>query len=447
MKAVILAIGSELLGTERLDTNSLRLTEVLERFGVRLIAKTVLGDDEEAVADEVRRHLGRVDLILLGGGLGPTEDDRTRAAVARALGRTTSLDESLVDTIRALFTSFGHTMPEVNRRQAEVVDGAEVLSNSQGTAPGQRLEHDGSTLFLFPGVPREMKAMITAHLEPWLQARAADAADDPDDPIMLERHTVKVACRPESEVEEVLKPIYDTYGRDAVAVLAAPGDLKIQVVARGDRAARRGALEPLVRDLEALLGPSVYHSARGEGGADESTLEAVTGRTLADAGLTLVTAESCTGGLVAERLTRVPGSSAWFHGGVVTYSNELKMQLLGVPQDMLDTHGAVSEPVARAMAEGARKRYGADLAVAVTGIAGPGGGSDDKPVGTVHLALAGPNDETRHRRVVLPGDRQRIRRLTSQTALEMVRRRALDHGESLEGTTVSDQAVTAKETV
>ena len=192
MKAVILAIGSELLGTERLDTNSLRLTEVLERFGVRLIAKTVLGDDEEAVADEVRRHLGRVDLILLGGGLGPTEDDRTRAAVARALGRTTSLDESLVDTIRALFTSFGHTMPEVNRRQAEVVDGAEVLSNSQGTAPGQRLEHDGSTLFLFPGVPREMKAMITAHLEPWLQARAADAADDPDDPIMLERHTVKV---------------------------------------------------------------------------------------------------------------------------------------------------------------------------------------------------------------------------------------------------------------
>lgn len=425
MKAVILAVGSELLGTERLDTNSLRLTEVLERYGVHLVHKAVLADDEAGIAEEVRRHVGSVDLILLGGGLGPTEDDRTRAAVARALGRDTHLDASIVEHIRALFASFGRVMPEVNRRQAEVIDEATVLANAKGTAPGQRLEHDGTTLFLFPGVPREVKAMIRDHLDPWLATRAAAGAADPDDPVLLERHTVKLACRAESEVEEVLRPIYQTYGRDAVAVLASPGDIKIQVSARGTGSARRRTLNPLVKDIEQLFGPSVYSSMRGEGGSVEASLEAVTGTTLKRAGLTVFTAESCTGGLIAQRLTAIPGSSSWFHGGVVSYSNELKIQMLDVPEDLLRTHGAVSEPVARAMAQGARRRYGADLAVSITGIAGPTGGSPAKPVGTVHLAVAGPGDEVDHRRVLFPGDRDRVQRMTSQTALEMVRRRAL----------------------
>ncbi len=412
MKAAILAIGSEMLGTRRVDTNSLRLTTVLESFGIELVGKSVVGDRPGLISEEVLRWTRTVDLLLLTGGLGPTADDLTRPAVAEALGRKIWIDEGRVEALRRLFARFGREMAEVNRRQAEVIEGAERLSNRKGSAEGMRLEHAGAHLFLFPGVPRELDAMIDDHLRPFLARALGEQTEG------TESRVVKVACVPESVVEERISSAYDRFGRETISVLASPGEVAIHVLAQGTPEARSARLDEMVRGIAELAGDEVFTA-----GAD-MTLEETVGRLLAERGALLVTAESCTGGQIAARLTDIAGSSAFFAGGVVTYSNELKQQLLGVPEEMLARHGAVSEPVARAMAEGALRRYGGTHAVAVTGIAGPGGGSEQKPVGTVHLALAGP-EGTEAIRVLLPGDRAMVRRQTSQRALEMVRRRLL----------------------
>ncbi len=413
MKAAILAVGTELLGTERLDTNSLRLTESLERFGVELVGKAVVGDDEGAIAAEIRRHLGEVEVVAVTGGLGPTADDVTRPAVAAALGRGIAIDEALVEQIRRLFARFGRPMAAVNRRQAEVIEGGEVLRNPRGSAPAQRLEEGSTTIFLFPGVPRELEALIETQLEPWLAARTGGDAG-------VERRTLKLACLPESVVEERIAPAYERFGRDTISVLASPGEVRVVASARGSTQERRARLAEMVAELTRLGGRAVFAET------EEQTLEGVVGELLRRAGSTVVTAESCTGGLVAERLTRVAGSSAWFLGGAVTYTNALKHRLLGVPEAMLQAHGAVSEPVARAMAAGVRQRLGGDYGIGITGIAGPGGGSEAKPVGTVHLALAGPGEgDLEHRRVCFPGGRERVRRQTGQLALELLRRNLL----------------------
>ncbi len=410
MKAAIIAVGSELLGTRRLDTNSLALTAVLDRYGVELRGKSVIGDDEAALAVELRRRAQEVDVVLVTGGLGPTADDVTRQAVALAFGLELTVDEELVEQMRRRFASFGREMPEVNRRQADVLSGAAVLSNSRGTAPGQRIDQPGASLFLFPGVPVELEAMIESHLEPWLGERIGDTVSG------LELGVVKVASLAESAVEELIAPAYEMFGRDKLSVLASPGEVKIYFSARGGDVERRAKLDEMRRRLLELMGGSAFADR------EDDTLESVVGRLLATAGWTATTAESCTGGLLAERLTRVPGSSAYFLGGVVSYTNELKKQLLGVPASMLEAFGAVSEPVAKAMAAGVRERYGADYGIGITGVAGPGGGSADKPVGTVHIALAGPADEVEHRRVRFPGDRDRVRQQSSQLALELLRR-------------------------
>lgn len=417
MQAAIVAIGSELLGTERLDTNSLRITTVLERFGVDLVGKSVVGDEEERIAAEFRRRLGEADLVVVTGGLGPTADDVTRPAAARALGRGIEIDEQRVERLRELFARFGRKMAEVNRRQAEVIEGAEMLENSRGSAPGMHLEEGGKHLFLFPGVPRELEAMIEDHFIPWLTDRLGGEAEG------LERRVVKLACIPESEVEERIAPAYGTFGREWISVLASPGEVKVWLSARGAPAARRERLDAMQASIVELSAGAAF-SERAE-----DTLEVVVGGLLQRLGVTLTTAESCTGGMVAERLTRVPGSSDWFLGGVVSYSNGLKRDLLDVPEDLLMAHGAVSEPVARAMAEGACKRLGSDFAVSITGIAGPGGGSEEKPVGTVHFAVAGP-DGTEHRRARFPGGRERVRQQSGQLALELVRRRLLRRSEA-----------------
>ncbi len=420
MKAAILALGSELLGPRRLDTNSLALTAALERHGVELIKKAVIGDDEERIAEELRRMVAEADLVITSGGLGPTNDDVTRAAVARALGRSISIDESLVEKMRQLFRSFGREMPEINRRQAEVIEGAEVIPNRHGTAPGQRLvvtanaPGTGShttTLFLFPAVPREMTGLIESCLLPWLEENT-----DPDEG--LERTVLKIASRPESEIEERIAPAYERFGRGNISILASAGEIQLHLTARGGTDERRARLAALREHLHELLGAMIFTDDA------EETLEARVGSLLSDAGETLVTAESCTGGLLGERLTRVPGSSRYYLGGVVSYTNEIKRMLLGVPPGDLEQYGAVSEPVARAMAAGVRQRLEADWGIGITGVAGPGGGSDDKPVGTVHIALAGPASVD-HRRVRLPGDRERIRWQSSQLALEMLRRRLI----------------------
>ena len=418
MRAAILAIGSELLGTEKLDTNSLRLTRIFERFGVDLVAKSVVGDRQEDIVREMRMRLDEADVLLVTGGLGPTKDDRTRAATAAAFGRGVEIHEQQVEILRAKFRSFGRSMPEVNRRQAAVIDGAVVLDNPRGSAPGQRVDIEGEgassakSVFLFPGVPIEVEGMIEHHLVPWLEAQGCGAEQ-------LEHRVTKVACLPESQVEEMLAPVYQRFGADAVAVLASPAEVRIVGSARGDKSARQEALGPLMSAVREAMGKAVFTET------GDHSLEAVVGDALVAAGHALVTAESCTGGLISERLTRVPGSSRWFSGGVVAYDDRVKIEQLDVSRALIVAHGAVSQEVVEAMAKGARERFRADIAVAVSGIAGPGGGTAEKPVGLVHLAVAGPGDEVHHRRVQIPGDRARVRQITSQVALDMVRRRLL----------------------
>lgn len=413
MRAAILAIGSELLGTRRLDTNSLFLTAALRRFGVETAFKAVVGDSRAGIADEVRRLVGRHDLLIVTGGLGPTEDDTTREAVAAAFGRGIERREDLVEALRRRFARFGLEMPAVNEKQGDVIEGAEVLDNRRGTAPGLLVETEKAAVFLFPGVPVEAQWMAEAYLEPWLERRAGGDA--------TETRVLKLACMPESQVEQDLAPFYAAFGGEGFSVLPSPGEVTLELTATGTAQQRSERLDPRCDRLRDLFRVAVFAQDA------DASLESVVGESLAAAKATVATAESCTGGLIAERLTRVAGSSAYFLGGVVSYANEIKMSALGVDPSTLDRHGAVSEEVVIEMAGGARDRLAADYAIAVSGVAGPGGGTKEKPVGTVHIAVCGPG-RPRHRRLRLPGDRERVRWLSSQWALDLLRRILLDEG-------------------
>jgi nicotinamide-nucleotide amidase len=404
MRAAILAVGSELLGAERLDTNSLLLTGALQRHGVELVEKRIVGDDEACIEAAVRALHSQVDLLLVTGGLGPTADDRTREGVAAALDRRLVLEPGVVEGIRRRFAAMGREMPAVNSRQADVVAGGVLLENLRGTAPGQYLETDGRALFLFPGVPFELAGLLESALSPWLRDRCSTPP--------VARRVLRVACLPESEVEERIAPLYERWGRHGVALLPAPGDIELRLTVPGAEARRLAEMEALVREC---LGKAVY-------GVDAETLEAIVGGLLGERGQTLATAESCTGGLVAERLTRVPGSSAWYVGSIVAYADRVKRDRLDVPAELLRRHGAVSREVALAMARGCRDTLASDWAIAVTGVAGPGGGSEEKPVGTVHIAVSGADG--RERAVVrrFPGDRRLVRRLAGQWSLDLLRR-------------------------
>jgi nicotinamide-nucleotide amidase len=413
MRAAILAVGSELLGTDRLDTNSLTLAAVLERHGVELVGKSVAGDSEEAIADEVRRWVERADLLLVTGGLGPTADDVTRPAVAAALGRGIAVDEEVLATIAARFREYGMRMPEVNRKQAERIDGAAMIANRRGSAPGMRIDlagdgEGGGAVFLFPGVPVELEAMIESDLEAWLAARGGGRG--------RQRGCLKVSGLPESTVEERIAPAYADFGREAISILAKPGEVLLQFWAEGDDDERRRRLDAIAARLRALVGAAVFTDD------PERDLADVVVALLRERGATVAAAESCTGGWLGQRITAVAGASDVFPGGVVAYSNAAKEALLAVPAGLLAEHGAVSEPAARALAAGARERFAATYGLGITGVAGPGGGSDEKPVGTVHVALAGPGGLAVHRRVRFPGDRERVRWLSTTLALELLRR-------------------------
>lgn len=412
VRATILAVGSELLSTERLDTNSLRLTALLERFGAELVQKSVVGDLEAEISRELAALWEVSDLVLVSGGLGPTGDDLTREAAAAALGVSLVPSSAALEQIERRFAAMGRRLSPNNRKQAEVLVGAQMLDNPNGTAPGQLFERGGKALFLFPGVPFELDRMAAEFLVPWLERRSGGAA--------RETWTIKVAMRPESEIDQALAPAYTEFGQEWMTVLAGAGEVRVLLTAVGNERERRERLARMRQRTLALLGDGVF----GEGA--ETTLESVVARLLTDGGWTLATAESCTGGLVAERMTRVPGVSAAFVGGVVVYSNEAKSALLGVAPELLQSVGAVSEEVARAMATGVCRRLGSDVGVSLTGIAGPGGGSEAKPVGTVHVAVAGPGETpVEHRVARFPGSRERIRMFAAQMALEMLRRRLL----------------------
>jgi nicotinamide-nucleotide amidase len=414
-RAAILAVGSELLTPTRTDTNSLFITEQLNLLGIDVVFKSVIGDDRPELEHGVRSGLARVDLLVCCGGLGPTDDDLTRVVVADVLGRSLVEDESITARIQARFQGRGLSMPEINRRQAMVPAGAVVIANPNGTAPGLWIEEGGQVIVLLPGPPRELKPMVTALVSGPLRARAGG------EPVV--RRVIRITGRSESHTEEALQPLYGEWARApvpiAATILASLGQIELHLSAHADsRAQAEDALNLATDRVLAVLGTFVY-STDGRG------LEDVVGGLLADRRLTIAAAESCTGGLIMSRLTDVPGSSRYVERGVVVYSNRSKTELLGVPEAVIAAHGAVSEPVALAMAEGVRSRSGVDIGVGVTGIAGPDGGTAEKPVGTVVIAVASASgSQVRTYRFV--GGREMVKFQASQAALDTVRRMLQD---------------------
>ena len=406
MKAEIIAVGSELLTPDRIDTNSLFLTEELNKLGIEVLRKTIVGDHRELLAAAFRDALDRVPVVIASGGLGPTEDDLTRETVAELLGRRLQRNDAVVRAIEARFRSFRREMPAVNLRQAMVPEGAEVLENPRGTAPGLWLEDRGRMIALLPGPPRELKPLFLEQVLPRLSRHVSG--------VRMFHRELRVTGLGESHVEERIRPIYTRYKNVNTTILAVPGEIQIHLRRWSEDATEAGTtLDEMVRGMELALGDRIFAHAA-------ISLEAVVAQLLIDNHATIAAAESCTGGLLAERLTRIPGSSNYFLGGVVCYSNEMKTAWADVPAEVIAAKGAVSSEVAIALAEGIRRRARSALGVGITGIAGPTGGSEEKPVGTVHVALAAPNG-TKERRVHLPGDREAIRFYASQIALDMVR--------------------------
>ena len=416
--AEIIAVGAELLTPFRSDTNSLFLTAGLEEIGVVVRRKSIVGDDADDLAAAVRTALARADLLVTCGGLGPTADDLTRETVAGVLDRPLREDPAIVERLRARFGRRGLTMPDNNRRQAQVPSGAVVLDNPRGTAPGLWLEHAGRVVVLLPGPPRELEPMFTALVRGRLAARTAAGR--------LYRRVLRVAGQGESHVEDRVRPVCDRWRRAAPAVettvLASPGLVELHLSARADsEPAAAAVLDGAAGELAGALGEHLFS-------ADGRSLAEVVGELLVRGGLRVAVGESCTGGLVTARLVDAPGSSGYLGAGVVAYSNAVKRDVLGVAPGVLDAHGAVSEPVALAMAAGARRVGGADLGVGVTGVAGPGGGSDAKPVGTVCIAVVGPGTAEAAATVRLPGDRAMVRGQAARVALDLLRRTLLRGG-------------------
>ncbi|MGD0907837.1 MAG: competence/damage-inducible protein A [Candidatus Acidiferrales bacterium] len=407
MKAEIIAVGSELLTPDRVDTNSLFLTAHLNRLGVEVTRKTIVGDELAALRNAFSEAMDRVELVIASGGLGPTEDDRTREAVADLLERKLARDPAVMTRIEARFRQLGRTMSEVNARQAMVPEGATVLENDRGTAPGLWLEARGKIVILLPGPPHELKAMFSAQVEPRLERLSTG--------VRLVARELRVAGMGESDVDQRIAPIYTRHSDVQTTILAAPGEIQIHLRAwTADIPAAESVLQQIQESIVLALGEAVFTTA-GE------SMEEVVARELTMRQATIATAESCTGGLLAERLTRISGSSAYFLGGVVSYSNTLKSAWVDVPAEIIESRGAVSPEVAVALADGIRRRTGATIGVGITGIAGPTGGTPEKPVGTVHVAIADVSG-SKERGVRYPGERDRIRWQASQTALDLVRR-------------------------
>ena len=410
MRACILAIGSEMLTPFRVDTNSLIVTDRLNAIGYDVRLKAVVADDVDELTLVLEGALAWADLIVVTGGLGPTEDDITREAVARVLGAPMDVDESIVDRIRERFAKRGMTMPDINRRQAMVPRGASVLPNPNGTAPGLWVERGHTAIVLLPGPPREMTPMLESVVRERLAPKTAGSG--------LFRRVLKITGRAESDVDAQVQPVYAKWVAQAVpistTILAVLGQIELHLTAHASsQAVADVALESAVQELQEVLGPALYST-------DGRSLEAVVGGLLRERHLTIAVAESCTGGLLASRLTDVPGSSDYVDRGVVCYSNRSKTELADVPEALMIEHGAVSEPVAQAMAEGIRARAGTNVGIGVTGIAGPGGGTPEKPVGTVAIAVVVDSD-MRVRTFQFIGPRDMVKFQAAQSALNMTR--------------------------
>lgn len=421
--AVVIAVGSELLTPYKTDTNSLYIVERLGGIGIPVTQKMIVGDDPERLAGALRYAMALADVVVVTGGLGPTGDDVTRDVVADLLGLPLEESGDILDGIRRRFAARGLQMPEINRRQAAVPRGAQVLANRAGTAPGLAIGAPTALLVLLPGPPRELRPMFDRFIGDRLAPVSGERR--------VHRRTVRTTGRTESHVDELAAPLYGPWRARRppieATLLASLGQVDLHLSAVSDEPdLAKGALDEAVAEVVDVLGSAVVST-------DGRSLPVVVGELLLGSGTRLAVAESCTGGLITSRLTDVPGSSAYVHAGWTVYSNEAKT-LLGVPAALIEEHGAVSEAVVEAMALRARDRAAVDYGLAVSGIAGPGGATPGKPVGTVCLALAGRAAPTRVRRVQFPGDRERVKFQASQSALDLLRR-ALLRGAAATATT------------
>ncbi len=410
LTAEIIAVGSELLTPEKTDTNSLWLTEKLMGIGIEVKLKTIVGDDEARLEETIRDALQPSDIGISTGGLGLTEDDVTRHVSARADGRELKYHDDLEADLRERFRRWGREMPDINKRQAFVIDGAIILPNPNGSAVGMMLNDAGKFLIVLPGPPREMQPMFEDHVLETLRSVAGN--------VSVVRRILRVSGMGESAVDELIAPIYKAYPAVQTSILFNRTEIEIHLFASADSEAEGAAvLDELASKLADKLGPAVF-AMNGE------TMEEVVGNLLKGRNETVSVAESCTGGMIGMRLTDVAGSSAYFLEGVITYSNEAKKRALGVPAETLESFGAVSSQTAEAMAQGVRQRAGTDYGIAVTGIAGPDGGSEEKPVGTVFIGYA-DKMITKSLRLTLPGDRYLVRWRSSQAALDYLRRQIM----------------------
>jgi nicotinamide-nucleotide amidase len=410
VKAEILTIGDELLRGEIVDTNKAFLADRLLGLDIETHFQTSVRDEPPAMIDAFRRAASRSEIALVSGGLGPTRDDLTAAVLAEAFGLELVLDEATLETIRSFFHSRGREMTENNTSQARFPEGAEILPNPLGTAPGFAITLGATHFYCMPGVPNEMMRMMDEQVMPRIEAIRGEG-------LAVRARLLRTFGMGESALDDALKDIAAS-GDLSLGFRTSFPDNYLRPLTRAASAEQaEAALDRICDAIKQRLGPLVY-------GEDEQTLEAVVGQLLAERSMTIAVAESCTGGLIASRITGNPGSSAYFAGGVVAYSNAAKSELLGVPAAALEEHGAVSDPVVRAMAEGVRERFGVDIGIATTGISGPTGGTAAKPVGLVHIALARER-ATYADSFVFRMDRARHRLLTSQVALDWVRRTLL----------------------
>lgn len=405
-KAACIAVGSELLGRRKLDFNSLEITETLQSYGFDVVEKRVVGDRIEEIASAIHELMPRCEIVIVTGGLGPTCDDVTREAVAKAFGRKLRSDPEIEKWLLSRYQSMGRKMPEICRTMAEVVDGSRILKNSRGSAPGILVEEGGSLLAVFPGVPFEMREMLTTFLIPELKRRSQGRR--------RRLRTLLLGGVVESETETRIRHLYDGFGRENITILASFGVLRLVLSAEGDEESCARRLDEMESAFREILGEDTA-------GVDVDSLAEVAIAELTERGETLATAESCTGGMVGTELTSVSGASLVYSGGVISYSNEAKKRFLDVPADMLEKYGAVSAEVAGAMAKGVKNRFGTHWGLGVTGIAGPMGGSPEKPVGLVYWALAGPRAVVNSHRV-FPGNREVIRRWSTNSVLDLLRR-------------------------
>lgn len=411
MQAEILSIGTELLLGQIVDTNAAFLARELASLGIDLYRKAVVGDNLERATAAIREACQRAQVVLITGGLGPTLDDVTREAIAQAVGEELVFHEDLAEELRRFFAQRGRPMNELNLRQACLPASASPLPNRVGTAPGIWLEKEGCLIVAMPGVPAEMEVMWREQVRPRLEQRQE---------AVIHSRLLRLMGIGESNVGAAIRDLFEASTNPTLATLVSQGEVQIRLTAKAsNRQEAEALIAPVEAEIRQRLGEYIL-------GVDEETLEVLVGRWLKELGWKLAVAESCTGGLLGHRITEVPGSSEYFQGGCVAYANEVKRDWLGVPEEVLQGYGAVSEPTARAMAEGARHRFGADVAVAITGIAGPSGGTPEKPVGLVYIAVADPKGTvcSDHR---FPGTRSQIKARAVQMALYHLHQRLTLH--------------------